>query len=99
MAAVYPAGPEPMMVTACTVSAMAERVLRGSHDCHESRPALAGAAVRRAEPGPAPDARRTLRDRASRPGKVRLPRRGARGVDVHHRRGSGADLPAAPRNG
>src|SRR5215468_1474046 len=99
MAAVYPAGPEPMMVTACTVSAMAERVLRGCHECHESRPALAGATVRGAVPGPAEEARRRVRDGAGSARKVRLSRGGSRRLDVRHRRGAGADLPAAPRDG
>src|SRR5215470_15768473 len=96
MAAVYPAGPEPMMVTACTVSAMAERVLRGSHECHESRPALAGATVRGIVPGPAQEARRRLQDRAGPAREVRLSRGRSGRIDVRHRRGAGADLPAAP---
>src|SRR5215470_5064521 len=96
MAAVYPAGPEPMMVTACTVSAMEERVLRGSHECHESRPALAGAAVRRTVPGPAQEARRRVRDGAGPARQVRLSRGRSRRLDVRHRRGEGTDLPPAP---
>src|SRR5215469_179399 len=98
MAAVYPAGPEPMMVTACTVSAMAERVIRGSHECHESRPVLAGASVRGSVPEPAEEARRRLRDRAGLTGEVRLPRGRSWRLDVRHRRGAGADLTPAARD-